>query len=197
MSKKELLSRLIDPEYRQEFISSEIDIGLPMQLRAMRDARGWKQSFVAEKTGTKQPRFSLMERPGYGNFSLNTLKKLASLFDVGLIVSFVPWGEMIDFVEAMSHRRLSILPFSDERKRLALTYARHRDTGTASSGDHQMPLVFPTGASTQVPSAVSQTVTHYEKPISTNESVQIPPELLESSYLAFVNKAGGGKYDTA
>jgi transcriptional regulator with XRE-family HTH domain len=195
LSKKELLSRLIDPEYRQEFIASEIDIGLPMQLRAMRDARGWKQSFMAEKTGTKQPRFSLMERPGYGNFSLNTLKKLASLFDVGLIVSFVPWGEMIDFVESMSNRRLSILPFSDERKRLSLTYARQRDT--TSSGDHQLPLVFSTGASTQVPSAVSQTATRYQKPISTEESVQISPELLASSYLAFVNKAGGGKYDTA
>lgn len=195
MSKKELLSRLMDPEYRQEFISSEIDIGLPMQLREMREARGWKQSFVAEKTGTKQPRFSLMESPGYGNFSLNTLKKMAALFDVGLIVSFVPWGEMIDFVESMSHRRLSILSFGDERKRLALAYARQRDT--ACSGDHQLPLVFPTGASTQVPSAVSQTATSYQEPIGTKESVQISPELLASHYWAFTNHAGGGKYDTA
>ena len=91
MSKKVLLEKLTDKNYRDAFISEEIDIGLPMQLRAMRDARGWNQKQVAEQMDTKQPRFSLMEKPGYGNFSLNTLKKLASIFNVGLIVSFVPF----------------------------------------------------------------------------------------------------------
>lgn len=118
MSKATLLEKLRDKEYRDAFVSEEIDVGLPMQLRAMREAMGWKQSEVAEKTGTKQPRFSLMEKPGYGNFSLNTLKRLASLFDVGLIVSFVPFGEMIDFVNAISERRLSITPFTVEYPRL-------------------------------------------------------------------------------
>ena len=118
MSKATLLEKLTDKEYRDAFISEEIDVGLPMQLRSMRDSRGWKQQYVAEKTGTKQPRFSLMEKAGYGNFSLNTLKKLASLFDVGLIVSFVPWGEMIDFIEAMTSARLNAMGFADEYPRL-------------------------------------------------------------------------------
>ena len=139
----------MDPEYRQEFISSEIDIGLPMQLREMREARGLETELCGGKDRDQQPRFSLMESRATGNFSLNTLKKMAALFDAGPDVSFVPWGEMIDFVESMSHRRLSILSFGDERKRLALAYARQRDT--ACSGDHQLPLVFPTGASTQCP----------------------------------------------
>ncbi|HEY1801145.1 MAG TPA: XRE family transcriptional regulator, partial [Terriglobales bacterium] len=100
MSKEVLLEKLTDTTYRDAFISEEIDIGLPMQIRAMREKRGWKQQYVAEKMETKQPRFSLMEKPGYGNFSLNTLKRLASIFNVGLIVSFVPYSEMIEFTNS-------------------------------------------------------------------------------------------------
>ena len=124
MSKQTLLEKLTDKSYRDAFISDEIDIGLPMQLRAMREAREWNQGYVAERTETKQPRFSLMEKPGYGKYSLSTLKKLASLFDVGLIVSFVPYSEMIDFTEAFNRRRLAICGFAEEYPRLAKRYAR-------------------------------------------------------------------------
>lgn len=126
MSKAGLLDKLTDKEYREAFISEEIDVGLPMQLRAMRESRGWTQGEVARTMETKQPRFSLMEKPGYGNFSLNTLKKIASLFDVGLIVSFVPFSEMIDFTEAISAKRLAIPRFVDEYARLARRYSRGR-----------------------------------------------------------------------
>jgi len=124
MSKQTLLEKLTDKSYRDAFISDEIDIGLPMKLRAMREAREWNQGYVAERTETKQPRFSLMEKPGYGKYSLSTLKKLASLFDVGLIVSFVPYSEMIDFTEAFNRRRLAICGFAEEYPRLAKRYAR-------------------------------------------------------------------------
>jgi transcriptional regulator with XRE-family HTH domain len=124
MSKSTLLEKMTDKLYRDAFVADGIDVGIPMQLRSMRESRGWKQSYVAEKTNTKQPRFSLMEKLGYGNFSLNTLKKLASLFDVGLIVSFVPFGEMIDFVEGMSERRLNAIGFAEEYPRLLRRYSR-------------------------------------------------------------------------
>jgi transcriptional regulator with XRE-family HTH domain len=124
MSKESLLEKLTDPTYREAFISEEIDTGIPMQLRAMREKRGWNQKYIAEKMDTKQPRFSLMEKPGYGNFSLNTLKKLASIFNVGLIVSFVPFSEMIDFVDGFGRKRLEIPSFCDEYIALERRYAR-------------------------------------------------------------------------
>jgi transcriptional regulator with XRE-family HTH domain len=124
MSKEILLEKLTDQSYREAFISEEIDIGLPMQLRAMREERGWNQKYIAEKMDTKQPRFSLMEKPGYGNFSLNTLKRLASIFNVGLIVSFVPFSEMIDFTSSFSRKRLAIPSFADEYPKLEKRYAR-------------------------------------------------------------------------
>jgi transcriptional regulator with XRE-family HTH domain len=195
LSKRELLEKLQDPEYRSEFISSEIDVGLPMQIRAMREQREWSQSFVAEKTGTKQPRFSLMEKPGYGNFSLNTLKKLASLFDVGLIVSFVPWGEMISFVESLSRKRLSIASFDNDRKGLALAYSRKKQTTEAISS--QLSLCFSTGSETSISHAVRATAATYEYVGKSEEPVQIPIELLAKAHLASINCIGRTNYVNA
>jgi transcriptional regulator with XRE-family HTH domain len=181
LSKKDLLKKLEDPEYRQEFLTGEIEIGLPMQIRAMREQRRWKQNFVAEKTGTKQPRFSLMEKPGYGNFSLNTLKKLASLFDVGLIVSFVPWGEMIDFIESISKKRLFITSFEEDRKRLAISYSKGSRASSVAS--QQMKLAFSTAD-----------VSQYRKVEDSIEPIQISNSLLNDSFMASISVVGGGTY---
>jgi len=141
MSKEVLLEKLTNQAYRDAFISEEIDIGIPMQLRAMREARGWNQKYVAEKMDTKQPRFSVMEAPGYGNFSLNTLKKIASIFNVGLIVSFVPYSEMIDFVEGFGPKRLTIPSFADEYETLEKRYSTRR-TEQCLADSLQAPLEF-------------------------------------------------------
>lgn len=158
MSKEVLLEKLTDTTYRNAFISEEIDTGLPMQLRAMREARGWNQKYVAEKMETKQPRFSLMEKPGYGNFSLSTLKKLASIFNVGLIVSFVPYSEMIEFTDAFSRKRLEIPSFADEYHKLARRYGARADERDAlqASFDFTASTAGATYRETSIP---AQTVT--------------------------------------
>jgi transcriptional regulator with XRE-family HTH domain len=155
MSKAGLLEKLTNKQYRDALVSEEIDVGLPMQLREMRESRGWKQSEVAQKIGTSQPRFPVMEKPGYGNFSLTTLKKLASVFDVGLIVSFVPFSEMIDFRESISRKRLAIPGFCDEYLALERRYSRSVKPGTNTiQGTFEFPsatLVYETTAATIAP----------------------------------------------
>lgn len=133
MSKAALLEKLTDKTYRDAFISEEIEVGIPMQIREMRECRGWKQGELAEKIGTKQPRIPVMEKPGYGNYSLNTLKKLASVFDVALIVSFVPFSEMIDFSETLGLKRMRIQSFCDEHARLANRYSRGKVVTTTGA----------------------------------------------------------------
>ena len=185
MSKLALLEKLTNKEYRDAFISDEIDVGLPMQLRSMREEREWKQSYVAEKTGTKQPRITLMEKPGYGNFSLNTLKELASLFDVGLIVSFVPWSEMIDFTEALSNKRLAVPDFSAEYMALEKRYSRGKvDTSTL-----QGTFDYSNGTSTAETYQVAAT----EASVSETEGTMT--KLIESAHLATVlTEKGGSTY---
>jgi transcriptional regulator with XRE-family HTH domain len=89
-------------EYRDEFVDAEISVGLPFQIRALREQHGWSQKELAEATAMLQPRICAMEQAGYGNFTLNTLKKLASAFDVGLLVRFVSFGELVNLADVFS-----------------------------------------------------------------------------------------------
>lgn len=89
-------------EYRDGFVDAEISVGLPFQIRALREQHGWSQKDLAEATAMLQPRICAMEQAGYGNFTLSTLKKLASAFDVGLSVRFVAFGELVNLADAFS-----------------------------------------------------------------------------------------------
>jgi ribosome-binding protein aMBF1 (putative translation factor) len=75
-------------EIRQIFVEEEITVGLPMQIAAMREAKGWSQQQLAEVLGMTQSAVSRIESLDYGRYSLSTLKRIAAAFDVGLVVRF-------------------------------------------------------------------------------------------------------------
>ncbi len=111
-----LITKLQDKEYRDAFVASQINIELPFQVRALREARGWTQSQLAEKAGMAQPRISAIETPGKGKFNLDTLLRLASAFDVGLVVRFAPFSEMIEWAEHFSPDSFEVPSFEEDRK---------------------------------------------------------------------------------
>jgi hypothetical protein len=55
-----------------------------------------------------------MEQAGYGNFTLNTLKKLAAAFDVALVVKFAPFGELINWAEHFSPDTFAVPSAADD-----------------------------------------------------------------------------------
>ena len=52
----------------------------------------------------KQSRISDLEDPNYENYQTRTLVKLASAFDVGLVVKFVPFSELAKWSANLSPR---------------------------------------------------------------------------------------------
>jgi transcriptional regulator with XRE-family HTH domain len=108
------IARLTNKQYRDAFVGSQISIGLPFQIRALREQRGWKQSRLASEAGMLQPRISAMENPGGAKFNLETLRRLASAFDVALVVRFVPFGELVDWSERFNPDTFSIPNFEDD-----------------------------------------------------------------------------------
>ncbi len=106
--------RLRNREYRDAFVGSQISVGLPFQIRALREQRGWKQSQLAEQAGMLQPRISAMETPGEVKFNIGTLRRIASAFDVALVVRFVPFSELVDWSEHFSPDEFQIPSFSDD-----------------------------------------------------------------------------------
>lgn len=116
--KEKLISQLQEKEYRDAFVSEHIDTGIPFQIRAIRKKRGWTQKQLAYQAGMLQERISVAENPNYARFNLKTLKKIASAFDVALIVRFVPFSELVKWEINLSSEALEATSFSDDFKEM-------------------------------------------------------------------------------
>lgn len=122
LSRKALWSRLAKgPEARARFVESTLGKHLAFQIRAMRDRVNWSQEQLAQKVGMNQNAISRLESPFYGKPTLTTLKRVATAFDVGLVVRFAPFGELVDWVSGtlrvergLSPSSLSPLSFQEE-----------------------------------------------------------------------------------
>jgi transcriptional regulator with XRE-family HTH domain len=108
------LELLKDKEYRDAFVSEHIDTGLPFQIKALREEREWSQEKLGSKAGMHQERISALEDPNYGKFTLRTLKKLASAFDVALMVVFVPFSKLLDWESNLSPEALEAVSFEED-----------------------------------------------------------------------------------
>ena len=113
--KDKIIKELKNKEYRDAFVSAHIDTGIPFQVRALREQRGLTQKELAERVGMKQERISAIENPNYKNaFTLSTLKRLASAFDIALIVRFVPISQLVDWELKLSAESLQAVSFSED-----------------------------------------------------------------------------------
>lgn len=99
ISKEGMVRRLKkSPEVRARFVESHLNKGLTFQIRGLRDREGWNQQTLADKLGSNQNAVSRLENPNYGRPTITTLKKIAAVFDVGLVVRFVPFSQLVDWV---------------------------------------------------------------------------------------------------
>jgi transcriptional regulator with XRE-family HTH domain len=110
----DLAEKLHDPEYRKAFVASQINIGLPFQVRALLRARGWTQAILAEKADMLQPRISGLMSPGKTRPNIDTLRRLAEAFDCGLAVRFVPFSELAAWSEQFDPESFSVPDFGHD-----------------------------------------------------------------------------------
>ena len=100
--------------YRDAFVASQINVGLPFQIRTLRKQRNLNQQELATLAGMLQPRISAMEQVGGGQLNLDTLRKLAAAFDVGLLVKFVAFSDLIKWSNDFSPDDFSVPSFDTE-----------------------------------------------------------------------------------
>lgn len=100
-SKPDLIARLRrGKSTREAFVESHLAKTTASQIRAIRDRLEWSQQELADKVGMTQNAISRLESLHYGKATLTTLKRIAAAFDVALIVRFVPFSELVDWVSA-------------------------------------------------------------------------------------------------
>lgn len=112
--KLELVEELQDKATRDAFVSSQMSIPLAFQIQALREQQGLTQKQLAEKAGMLQPRIAAMERPSGSEPNLRTLKRLASAFDVALIVRFAPFSELVKWAENFSPDTFIVPSFEND-----------------------------------------------------------------------------------
>ncbi len=113
-SKRSLLKKLDNKQYRDTFVGSKIGQTIAFQLRVMRQRAGLSQDELAKALGTSQNAVSRMENPRYGKPSITTLKKVASFFDVGLVVRFAPLSEIVEWTTKLSTESIQVPDFCND-----------------------------------------------------------------------------------
>lgn len=141
---RDLVKKLKNREYRDAFVESHVRNGIAFQLRSMRNARGWDQKKLAAAMGNAklQPVISRYENPDYGKYSLETLLKLARAFDVGLIVRFGRFSELMRWDDQISEENLNIPSFEQEMQQTAKPAVLPYITATADDSQPAIARTF-------------------------------------------------------
>jgi transcriptional regulator with XRE-family HTH domain len=113
--KNQLSQKLRNKEYRDAFVVESVGTNVAAQIYALRESRHWTQEELAERARMAQARISLLEDPNYQRFTIGTLERLASAFDVGLIVKFAAFGDLLEWtVAAPCCTSLAVPSFDEE-----------------------------------------------------------------------------------
>lgn len=105
---------LNEKRMRDAYLSAQTRTKLVNQIRALREQRNWSQGEFARILEKPQSNVSRLENREYGKFSLKTLFELASAFDVGLMIEFVPYEEFLKGTQDLSPKRLRVESFKKE-----------------------------------------------------------------------------------
>lgn len=139
---------LEEVEYRREY-SADVGTGLAFQIKLLREKHGWTQQQLAERTGKQQGTISQWENPDYGRYTINTLKSLASAFDVALLVRFAPFSELVNWSVNLTPQQLAPPSFNEEQ-------AKPLNAAVASSA---MVVTTASFANVAIPTGVPLTIT--------------------------------------
>jgi len=112
---KKVARGLVDFESRHLQVAADVHVGIPIQIRAMREAKGWTQTDLAEKVDTTQNAISRLESSSYGKPNVKTLLRLAEAFDVALLVKFVPFSRFSKALAEMSEDSVVVPSFDEDR----------------------------------------------------------------------------------
>jgi transcriptional regulator with XRE-family HTH domain len=109
-----LEGKLQNHAYRTAFVASQINVGIPFQIKALMKARGWTQQQFAQHAGMLQPRISAILKPGKVRPNIETLRRIAEAFDCGLLVRFAPFSELYRWSDSLDPEKFDVPAFKDD-----------------------------------------------------------------------------------
>ncbi len=108
------IEKLRNKAYRDAYVRARIDIGIPHQIRALREQRGWSQSELGRRSGKPANVINRLENPESGGNTIRTCLEMAAAFDVALLVKFVSYSRFLKEFEDVSPSALEVPSFCDD-----------------------------------------------------------------------------------
>ena len=131
-----LLRKLKSKSFRATYVSATVSHLISMQIRSLRNRRGWSQQELGAAANKPQNVISRLEDPSYGKVTIQTLLDLARAFDVGLLVRFVPFGGLAAATHEVSTIALAVPSFNDELESIETTpVGQSHDVAAANPSD--------------------------------------------------------------
>lgn len=103
-----------DKEYRHAYADESLNTHIATQIKVLREQRSWTQKQLATFTGMAQPRIAVLEDINYSSWSINTLRRLATAFDLRLSVRFETFSSLIPEIEKLSRETLERDSFEND-----------------------------------------------------------------------------------
>ncbi|HEY4424444.1 MAG TPA: helix-turn-helix domain-containing protein [Pyrinomonadaceae bacterium] len=103
-----------DKETRHIYAENFLNTYIATQLKVLREDREWTQQQVAEETGMKQERISVLEDVNYESWTIKTLKRFARAFDLVLSIKFENFGTFLKDYDSFSRDNLKRLSFDKD-----------------------------------------------------------------------------------
>lgn len=100
-----------DREYREAYLEASSEQGIAWQIRINRQKRGITQEDLAKAMGISLPMMQELEDPEIGEYPLETLVKVAKVFDCALSVKFIPYSELAEDSQNLSEESQYAPPY--------------------------------------------------------------------------------------
>src|ERR1039457_686239 len=109
-----LKKKLRDRRYRTAFADAVLDDSIVLQIKTLRENRGFSQEELGRRAGMKQGAISRIESSDYGAWSVSTLKRIAKELDLPLSLRFVSWGNLLETAAHFTPAHLDVPPFDQD-----------------------------------------------------------------------------------
>lgn len=103
-----LMEDFSDGDVAHVYIDSHVNSKLAAQIYQTRQARGWTQAELAERSGIAQGRVSKIEAGEFDSLTMATLRKFAKAFDVTVRMELQPFSYGIVDVCHMTPAALAV-----------------------------------------------------------------------------------------
>lgn len=100
------------PEARAKLLDAFLRISIPLQIRMLRESRGWTQLDLARRCKMTQSAIARLETIGGELPTIKTLQRIAEACGVALLVAFKAWSDVLPQLEHLA--ALAPRSFEDE-----------------------------------------------------------------------------------